>query len=266
MTEKKKRAPLWRTLYDDSSILLVRAVEPRRFHFIEATDMDDACGSDNADSPRYVVELNEVDLDAITEKTIASAQESCGWERSDGEAHDDTAIAEMCHSYGARAPLGSWAGGAHWHDDCPRELIRTAKRESRLLDDPSERMERLSRPVNKIGSTALEYMQGDLFSAMQRGVEKGDALAKIMAKMHGVPDDKIAAVEAQGPRGVVMAQITLQKVPSDDPLAYSVGFISGLAGNVLESERSDLADAYIEGYRLGVAVRLGDEPRPDWAK
>ena len=284
MTERKKREPLWRTHIEDTHSLYSREVEPRRFHFIAVTDMDDACGRDNEGQPPFVVELYEVDLDAISPETIASSLRSCGWEKfedKDGSGwqqngdvlpEDPLWIAEMCHQYGAHAPLDSWTGGRvrkeHWESsNCPRELLRAAKRRSRELDDPGERAEALMKPVNKIGSTALEYMQGDIHSAMERGVRAGDASAKLMAKIHGVKDETIAAVEAQGPRsGAAVASINLHKIPTDDPLAYSMGYMSGVAGGVLEPNREELAQAYIDGYQLGTRVRLGEEPKPEWVR
>jgi hypothetical protein len=305
---RKKREPLWRTHMEDTNALYSREVEPKRFHFIEVLDMDDACGRDNEGQPPFVVELSEVDLDALSEKTIEGAKRSCGWEPHDpdfawpdsagrcgdcggaGFTYDgvkrgyvcmdcDTvkpenwrlAFAEMCHQYGHKAPLDSWTGGRvrkeRWDSsDCPRELLRAAKRRSRELDDPRERMEALSKPVNAIGSTALEYMQGDIHSAMERGVRKGDPKAKLMAKIHGASDENIAVVEAAGPESGRVARITMGKVPSDDPLAYTMGFMSGRSGAPLDANRDELAEAYIEGYQHGTKVRLGEEPQPDWAR
>ena len=266
--QKKERKPLWLTLMDDTNMLLAREVEPRRFHFIEATDMVDACGRDALGEP-WVVELSEADLDAIGEKAVERACESCGWEQE--EAFTDLQRAEMCHSYGARAPLDSWSGGRvrkeTWEDSpCPRELIRSAKRRSRELDDPAEREAALMRPVNKIGSTALEYMQGDLHSAITRGAAAGSAEAKLMAKLHGASEESIAAVEQAGLRsGAVAVQVQLATIPSDDPIAYMMGFLSGVRGTPLDAERDELAPEYIKGYQHGVRVRLGEEDRPSWA-
>lgn len=269
MTKKK----LWRTHWEDTNALYSREVEPRRFHFIEVTDMDDACGRDNAGQPPFVVELSEVDLDAISEKTIEGAKQCCGWEREDDKPWEPIALAEMCHQYGAKAPLESWTGGRVRKDswdssNCPRELIRNAKRRSRELDDPAERTEALMRPVNKLGSTALEYMQGDMHSAMVRGVRSGDQSAKLMAKMHGASEEKIATIEqlGPGPSSAPMSRITLGKVPSSDPLAFAMGFMSAIAGSPLDSNREELAQAYIAGYQLGTKVRLGEEPQPEWVR
>lgn len=43
--------------------------------------------------------------------------------------------------------------------------------------------ERMERPVNKIGSTAAEYMTGDMRSAVLRGVANNDVAAEILLKM-----------------------------------------------------------------------------------
>ena len=114
-------------------------------------------------------------------------------------------------------------------------------------------------------------MHGDIMSAMERGVQKGDATAKIMAKMHGVTPENIEAVEKAGPRatGSIHASIRMGAIPSDDPLAFSMGFMNAMAGRGLDqpgTTREELAEAYIAGHKLGWAVRAGDVPRPDWIR
>jgi hypothetical protein len=87
----------------------IRQVGPRRFHFLGLVNMDEACGSDNDGQPRYVVELSEVDLDAIAAETQRGAYNSCGSgiSESNDQAKRDAEMAGMCHSYGAKAPLHS---------------------------------------------------------------------------------------------------------------------------------------------------------------
>lgn len=155
----------------------------RRWHFVDVCNMDDACGRDNEGCAKYCVDLSEVDLDSIPEKTIASAMQSCGYDedpavsRLDPDARE-CMIAEACHGYGAKAPLWQDSGNNR------HALIREAKRESRLLQKDVDAMaDRMEAPVNAIGSTAREFMQGDLASPILRGLEAGDPRADLMARM-----------------------------------------------------------------------------------
>jgi hypothetical protein len=138
--------------------------------------MDEACGRDNEGCPPYVVELAEVDLAEISPGQIRQALESCGGES--GSKAPPLWVAEACHSYGLKAPLGSWEGGnAH-------KLLREARGEAnQLRADPEAREAKLDRPVNAIGSTAREFNRGDLDSALTRGVAEGNPHALLMRKM-----------------------------------------------------------------------------------
>jgi len=62
----------------------IRHVAARRYHVIEFTNMDDACGSDNEGKPPYVVELREIDLDACD---VRGAAHSCGFDETDADGH-----------------------------------------------------------------------------------------------------------------------------------------------------------------------------------
>ena len=165
----------------------MRLIDGRRFHVIEFTNMDDACGSDNAGNPPYVVELREVDLNAIGPDTLASALSSCGedtvengkpvWNH-DGSPIEDIALVEMCNGHGSYAPLESWTGSNAWH------MIRQARAESNSLGRDAAAYEaRMERPVNGIGSTAREYMTGDISSAIMRGVSQDDPKAILMLRL-----------------------------------------------------------------------------------
>ncbi len=245
----------FRELYDGLS---VRRVSAQRYHYIQVTDMDEACGRDNEGRPRYVVELSEVDLDSLSEATVKSARQSCGW---DSAPDSDEATAEMCFQYGARAPLHSV------DTNSATRGFRECRQESyTLTKDSAAYAERMERPVNAIGSTAREYMQGDIYSAMDRGVRADKPEAKIMAKMHGASEQAITARIGQPASGVVALKVRLVDIPSNDPIAYSMGFLCGLGGSALDGPRDQLAPAYIEGYKLGVGVRGNDTPMPDWAK
>jgi hypothetical protein len=240
-----------------------RRVSRGCYHVIEMIDCVSATG-ELWNGNKYHVELSEVDLFSITQKTIDSAIKSCGWEGINDLTGDqrERAVAEMLFDYGARASLHQCMGNS-WH-----ALVAEARKESyALTKDPRRHEELMNRPVNKIGSTAREMMQGDFNSAMERGVRTGDVGAKIMAKMHGIPAETIAAVEAAGPRhGSYSHNIRLGSAPVEDPLAYAMGFMDGEHAQALGhgNGRDDLAQAYIDGYKMGVAVRMGEAERPDW--
>jgi hypothetical protein len=171
----------------------IRQVAARRYHFLELTNMDEACGRDNEGSPRYVVELSEVDLDAIGPDVQRSAWESCDGdsqiERADSVEVDtterDLVAAGACYQYGAKAPLHSeTTSNAH-------KGIRACRAESyRLTSDAEAYAAAMERPVNKIGSTAAEYMRGDVNAAILRGCDEGNPSARLMAKMYVAAEGK----------------------------------------------------------------------------
>jgi hypothetical protein len=161
----------------------IRYVDGRRFHFIEVTNMDDACGRDNDGEPTYVVELSEVDLDGIGDASVASALKSCGWEDMDTDEPDQ--VAGCLFSYGNKAPLHSeTTNNAH-------AGYRACRKESySLTSNASAYQARMERPVNALGSSAREYMSGDLNAAVIRGAEVGDQRALIVAKMYVACDGR----------------------------------------------------------------------------
>lgn len=161
----------------------MRHIGKRQFQFVELINMDEACGRDNKGQPKYVVELRLVDLDAIPASAQESALGCCGQDATD----NDLVLAECCDSYGAHAPLGSWPGNnAH-------KLLRQAYRLANELCDSDKLESKLDCAVNRIGSTAREFMAGDITSALQRGVESGNPNARLMAKMYGVPQPPVNA-------------------------------------------------------------------------
>lgn len=158
-----------------------RHIEGTRYHVVRLDNMDEACGSDNEGQARYAADLSEVD---IASASLDSAIRSC-----DAEDMDDIspmAMCEMLHSYGAVAPL--WSGSSNNAHD----LIRSGKRESRMLEADTEAYEARmgATPVNRLGQTAREYASGTpgLVSAIQRGEANGDRTASIVAKMYRACD------------------------------------------------------------------------------
>jgi hypothetical protein len=241
-----------------------RCLEGQRFHFIDVTDMDEACGKDNEGQPRYVVELCEVDLDTMPDKLIKQSLDSCGWEDM---LNEPPVIADALRSYGRRAPLHSVTT-----NNVGKGVAECRKESYQLCAQPGALEERLSKPANQLGSTAREFMFGDIHSAMARGVRAGDKGAELMAKMYGATEENIAAVASSpAPSGAVAAKISLYnsdlgKLSGGDPLAYTTGFMRGVSLGSMDGPRDKLARAYKDGFKHGVSVRLGHEQTPDWIK
>ena len=182
----------------------IRQVGERRFHFLSVTNMDEACGRDNEGSPKYSIELSEVDLDVISVEDQASAWESIG---GDCQIRGEITIAERvritagcCFEYGAKAPL---------HEEPTNNVnagFRLCRAESyHLTSDAAAYAERMDRPVNKLGSSAREYMTGDITSAIVRGANAGNPQAQLMARIYvncegqtlggKIPDSELAAMK-----------------------------------------------------------------------
>jgi hypothetical protein len=136
--------------------------------------MWDATGDES--SPKYNVSMLEVD---ITSPQLKNAMSGYDEDLQDNELVKVDALA----SYGAGAPLWTCNGSNS------KKLLAEARSESHSLDDPEKYEAAMSRPVNALGSTAREYAAGDFHSAITRGVERGEANAKLMAKLHGMPSE-----------------------------------------------------------------------------
>ncbi len=215
-----------------------RCIGARQFQFVELINMDEACGRDNEGQPKYAVELRLVSLNELSADNIQSALKCCGQEHIENPS--DEIIAECCNSYGCHAPLGSWSGNN------ARLLMRQAyKLANELASDAAALDARLERTVNAIGSTAREFMAGDITSAMQRGVEAGSPDARIMAKMYGVP------------------QQVIDDTRPADWLPYFVGYMDAINGTARSIE-PDLAPEYGRGFDRGSNVKAGKAPAPGW--
>lgn len=216
-----------------------RLVAPRRYHVVRITDMDDAVGRDNAGRPKWATELFEVNLDSVPEGEVISEHDAS---LVAGSGSADACILESAVGYGAYAPLGDFSGGNR------RALAREARRLSReLTDNEDVWVARLNRPVNALGSTALEFARGDFDSALARGLERGDRHAGVMAKIAG---KRLAA-----------------PAPSDDPLAFMVGYADGKAGEERADPGDDaLAPEYVRGYDVGRRVAAGTQEPPPWIR
>lgn len=164
----------------------------RAYYVIDFTNMIEACGSDAEGGPKYVAEVRMVDLADLPHETILSALKCCGLrfgmngpactiESDSGDivaqqetiTHPgtlwDLVIVEACSSYGAYAPLDSVSGDSH-----PVNVRGKARRiAERIMRDAAERERLMARPVNRLGSTAREYMRGDLDAPLARASGPG---------------------------------------------------------------------------------------------
>jgi hypothetical protein len=172
--------------YTDFGGKWVKQIENNIYHIIELINMWDCTGDYNQD--KYNVSLQEINLDLID---IQSALKYCGW-GNDVDITDPLIIVESISSYGSYAPMGDYNGNNY------RKLLREAKNESnKLASDEFYHGLQLDRPVNRLGSTACEYMQGDFQSAMLRGISQDDSSAKIFGKIHGLSNDDMEGIKGQ---------------------------------------------------------------------
>jgi len=154
---------------------------------------------DSTYSYKYNVSLSEVTFIKIPLTVILSAKRSYGMELNKTERYyrcfekfpvfpgnwpkvltdDKLHLLDVLHGYGAKAPLWDDSGNNF------KKLLSAAKQYSRELEeDPYEHHKAMQKPVNRMGSTAEEYMCGDIYSAMIR--EKDTPVGRLMLKLHGV--------------------------------------------------------------------------------
>jgi len=243
----------FKVIMDGDDTTLARRLDYRRYHIIDLTDLRNA--TDEATWKEwdgcYLVKLVEVDLDIMTEKQIDNVK----GQFSDDEEYEDDVIASESARYGYGAPMFDQVSSNR------SALLKLAKAESRRLqNDPEYYEQQMNRPVNQIGSTAREFGQGDTQSAMFRGIRQDKTDAKLVGKIQGLSEDNIKEIQNAPLKNGF--RISIHRVPSNDPIAYTTGYRDAICGFGKFEEK--LADAYLEGYRKGVAVKAGEEPLPDW--
>ena len=141
------------------------------WYVLDFTNMDDACGRDNEGQDTYLCEVNYVDLTKVSQSQLQSAVESCGPSREDFE---DMAVPDRCfvsmiavHDYGIKAPLYTASGNrASWVRAEARRYAESLMSDDELLS------ERMDKPVNKIGSTAADFLRGDIDAGLRRAAEE----------------------------------------------------------------------------------------------
>lgn len=227
-------------IYDDVGGKYISKVNHNReYHVIEWIDMEDACGRDNLGQPCYIVELSAVHLNEIPAAEVLKALDSCSFTLEDVPELGELGLVDCIYSYGHRAPL--WTGESkpittekNMHGGQPpiaKSLLDEAARYSLALrKDASAYAERMNRPVNAIGSSASEYMRGDINAALTRRLA-----------------DRATPPEDQRP---------------EDFLPYVIGYMTGKAGD--KKETGDVAPEYLLGYERGVSVAKGESSPPTW--
>ena len=180
----------WKILYEDTDTVLGRPLGNGRAHLIIVEDMVDACGSEWVDPCPYYIELREVDMSVLTEKQLEDVRCSIGWSESveDWEKTPDIWKALEIHRYGLSAPLGKDKAKVGYQ----AAVRRMAKLSLDIDDNPAVREHYMSLPVNAIGSTAGEFMRGDLDSAMKRWEDcdfEGECVATKLKEGAGLPTD-----------------------------------------------------------------------------
>jgi hypothetical protein len=158
------------------------------FWLIRVIDLREWMGEDEvAESPVYSKEpyeaqLRWIDLSQISPASAENALECIGAEKFIRELETNQArmevLADALSEFGEYGPMGVWTSA---HRDRARAKAR--KEYWRLMEDEEYLHAQKERPVNKIGSTAREYMRGDVHSALRRADPK-DPLMRIPLKMY----------------------------------------------------------------------------------
>lgn len=138
------------------------------WYVLDFVNMWDATGDDSG--PQYVCEVNYVDLKVVPDREMASALRSCGPSQEDleGMSKKDQMFAIMValHDYGIKAPLHTVEGSRA--DSVRAEARRYAED---CMSDPALMESSLDRTVNKIGSSARDFMYGDIDAGLRRAAE-----------------------------------------------------------------------------------------------
>jgi len=178
------------TNWEEYGGVWAKEVRPRVYHFI-SWEVDD---ENKSAKPWGWVPLSEVDLLAIPQKNIESALKSYGlafgedglvdgysgivmvsWD--DDDKRMDEVVADICRSYGFRAPLDESYGKAPVKMLSAMALYSEQLARGRRVGrwdletsmyGTATHSELMERTVNKIGSTAVEIMRGDIDSALRR--------------------------------------------------------------------------------------------------
>lgn len=154
---------------------------------IELTNWEDATGEPGPGKTVYNLSLVIVPHPLEVEPSrLSQALNSCG------PMVEEPSIEMMVAAlwdYGTSCPVRevytcNWRAGM-------QQLKKTAGE----LDYKSA----MERPVNRIGSTGRECMEGDFISAIARGLQEGRKDAWVLAKIHGAKEAELVAAGFQNP-------------------------------------------------------------------
>lgn len=168
--------------YLDYGATWIRHVGKREYHFVTLTNWENSCGEQEAAEigEKYNLQLSIVDLDKIPEDKIVDALRSCGQVPEEANGNDAW-VADYVHEYGLLAPITD-VNTSNFH-----QTFKVLAKESREISgSKSARRRAMDRKVNKLGSTAAEFMRGDINSGLIRGVIKGEESALLVAKISGL--------------------------------------------------------------------------------
>lgn len=177
---RKNLVPGFKELYFDNQGLWVRKIDLGKYHFIELIDWFDATGE--TDGPgKYCSVLKMVDIFMVDPEAVSSAIASCGDESSldmlEGEERHQW-VAEALSTYGTFAPLGDWYGNNY------RKVLDQAREKSkRIRENAHEYDAAMNRAVNRIGTTAEEYMRGNILGRAKRVMEIADSVVVQYARV-----------------------------------------------------------------------------------
>lgn len=235
-------------------VCFCRKVEMGRYHVIE---LQPRYWEEEDDGDTYLVSLSEVDVLAATDtnKTLAASAICLSLaqvaEQQKGLKHPDLIWVELLHQYGSRAPLLEDSGNNY------QKLLKLARDESRRLEGDRVVYNRaMSTPKTKMGSTARELMQGDMWTALYPTRLNFNTPVGIELR---------EPVSLGGMLSKVSLSINSNKLNSPDPTAYAMGFMQALAGDGLNdsaTQREELTQEYINGYRAGVEAKC-TKPLPN---
>lgn len=155
----------------DDTEKYIASIGDRRYFCIELLHMHALTGDNSGE--KYCSEVKYLDLKDLKESDIEKAKQEINYEDI-----PEIAIAEWCIQYGFAAPLDQFGG-----DKYPARILAQAKRCAlEYIKDNNALEKALDKPCNGIGSTAREFMRGDLDSAMKRLVldPTADALVGII--------------------------------------------------------------------------------------
>lgn len=197
-TDKNYYKKTWLELRDGGSGQWMYAVSHGLcFVFIVIDDLVDVGARELG---LFCASVRVVDLSKMSHKTIADVLKSCGIEfNTIADIPEPLEIAECCMDYGAAANLWEECGGkvtesfmyggADEKHPAFRKLRSDARKyaEENCFDYDSlvELMD--NTVVNAIGSTATEYMCGDIWTALGRAKDNPEATEeqKLIMKIYG---------------------------------------------------------------------------------